>query len=71
MADFCKECSQRFFTEDFEDFADLTSEEETKAGIFAYVLCEGCGGNIFVNHLGWRIDKDTPRDSDSVVQPKE
>ena len=43
MADFCKQCSEALFTEDFGDMAGLCTAEENERGLFACVLCEGCG----------------------------
>ena len=54
MADFCKQCSIMMFGEDGQDLADISTEEETKAGLYARVLCEGCGF-IFVDHTGQKV----------------
>lgn len=54
MADFCKECSELMFGKDFEEFAGLTTEEDTANGLYAEVLCEDCGV-ILVDHTGTRI----------------
>lgn len=43
MADFCRQCSIDHFGRDFRELADFTSIEENEKGIFANVLCEGCG----------------------------
>lgn len=51
MADFCKQCSIKIFGKDYGDLKGLSSEEDTKNGLFALVICEGCG-EILVNHLG-------------------
>lgn len=51
MADFCRQCSIELFTEDYEDLAGLTTEEDTIKNIFAYVVCEGCG-YTYVDHKG-------------------
>lgn len=60
MADFCYECSERIFGEDFGDLAGLCSRGEA-----ARVLCEGCGELIYVDYRGHRVDlngqPDTPR----------
>lgn len=47
MADFCKQCSEKLFGEDFGDMANIADE--------ARVLCEGCGDYILVNMKGERI----------------
>lgn len=55
MADFCQECSDEMFGEDFKDLAALCADGET-----VEVLCEGCGF-ITVDWLGKRVgDKPTP-----------
>ena len=38
MADFCKQCSNNIFGDDFRELAGLVKEGE-----FADVICEGCG----------------------------
>jgi len=54
MADFCKECSEGLFGVDFHDLANLTTLEDTEAGLFCLVLCESCG-LIQVDHNGLNI----------------
>tara|TARA_Y100000310_G_scaffold321962_1_gene380351 strand:- start:648 stop:830 length:183 start_codon:yes stop_codon:yes gene_type:complete len=54
MADFCKECSEKFFGEDFRDLAYIVSEEQYLRGNAAKVLCEGCGP-IIVDHTGKKV----------------
>jgi hypothetical protein len=51
MADYCKQCSVRYFGKDEKDLAGLISESEVKQGLGAVVICEGCGF-VLVNHLG-------------------
>lgn len=51
MADYCKQCSMDIFGEDFKELAGISSEENTKNGLFASVICEGCGF-IQVDHEG-------------------
>lgn len=51
MADFCKQCSTEIFGEDYKDLCGITKEEDTKAGQYAVVLCEGCV-NCLVDHTG-------------------
>lgn len=57
MADFCHQCSIDHFGEDFGDLAGLTTEADTKAGMGAAVICEGCGYTI-VDHEGRCIHHD-------------
>lgn len=46
MAEFCAQCSEEIFGEDYEDFAGL--------GENVGVICEGCG-HILVNLQGQRV----------------
>jgi len=57
MADFCKQCSIEIFGEDFGDLSDITTKMKTKDGIYAFVICEGCG-IIQVDHEGKCISND-------------
>lgn len=57
MADFCKQCSITEFGEDYGDLAGLSTPEDTAAGLYPIVICEGCGV-IQVNHLGECISSD-------------
>ena len=57
MADFCKQCSIDLFGQDFHDMKGLSTEEDTKKGLFAVVLCEGCGP-CQVDHEGNCISTD-------------
>jgi len=57
MADFCKECSEYYFDMDYGNLANITTEQEEKQGLFAGVLCEGCGEGVLVNKKGKRVDK--------------
>lgn len=43
MADFCKQCSEQLFGQDFGDFKNLSPQDCLTADSFAVVLCEGCG----------------------------
>lgn len=43
MADFCKQCSEDKFGEDFKDLAYITAVDDWKEGKAAVVICEGCG----------------------------
>lgn len=51
MSDFCKQCSIDMFGFDAEDFAGLCSPD----GLIQ-VLCEGCGGQVLVTHLGESVE---------------
>jgi len=57
MADFCKECSMELFDKDCEDLKGLSTEEDTKNGLYCVVICEGCG-YIQVDHEGKCISPD-------------
>lgn len=43
MADFCRQCSVELFDADAGDLRGVTTDEEAKQGLYAVVLCEGCG----------------------------
>jgi hypothetical protein len=43
MSDFCQQCSVDLFGQDCRDMAGLSTQEDTRQGLFAVVLCEGCG----------------------------
>lgn len=51
MADFCKQCSIEIFGEDFGDLRGLSTPGDTEQGLYAVVICEGCGGTQ-VDHEG-------------------
>lgn len=53
MADFCKECHAYMFGNDMgeNDMAGITTPEDTANGLYANVLCEGCGPTQ-VDHEG-------------------
>lgn len=51
MAEFCRQCSARKLGADFGDFAGITTSEQTAQGVYAEVLCEGCGPTQ-VDHEG-------------------
>jgi len=57
MADFCKQCSIDHFGEDLGDLSGLSSEEDTRKGMYAVVICEGCGP-CQVDHTGKCVSKD-------------
>lgn len=58
MSSFCKQCSIDVFGEDFGDMAGISKLEDTKAGLYALVLCEDCGG-VQVDHEGNCITHDS------------
>ncbi len=43
MADFCKQCSEEMFNQDYGDLAGLGDGRELKPGYGWQALCEGCG----------------------------
>lgn len=57
MADFCAQCSVDTFGKDFGDMNALSKAEDTAAGIYPVVLCEGCGP-IQVDHEGRCVSPD-------------
>lgn len=57
MADFCKQCSIEVFACDFGDMEGISKPEDTAAGKFAVVLCEGCGP-CQVDHTGTCVSVD-------------
>jgi RNase P subunit RPR2 len=61
MADFCRDCAAHLWGDpNMTDLAGLTTEEQTKQGIYAVALCEGCGETVFVDHTGQRVNGDSP-----------
>ncbi|MFC1453656.1 hypothetical protein ACFLQL_00565 [Verrucomicrobiota bacterium] len=64
MADFCKQCVEELFDGPQEgvtnDMEGLSTEEDTKEGLFPSVLCEGCGF-IQVDHTGKCVTPDCPK----------
>lgn len=53
MADFCKQCSEELFGEDFGDLKGLCTE-----GDFVQTICEGCGFDCVVDHEGRCVSED-------------
>jgi hypothetical protein len=43
MADFCAQCSIDMFGKDYGDLRGITTSEDVEAGLYAVVICEGCG----------------------------
>jgi hypothetical protein len=58
MADFCAQCAEDLFGDGHSsDFAGLSTAQETAAGLYHVVLCEGCGP-IQVDHTGRCVSID-------------
>ena len=63
MADFCYECFVEMFSghegidPSKNDFAGISTKEDTEANMFPVVLCEGCGA-IQVDHEGYCVSDD-------------
>ena len=58
MADFCWECTEELFGQQYarlNDFRNLISKEEYERDYVMRVLCEGCGW-IIVDHNGRRVE---------------
>lgn len=56
MSDYCKQCSIQLFGEDYGDLAGISTAADTANGMYAAVLCEGCG-EIQVDHTGQCISE--------------
>jgi hypothetical protein len=57
MASFCKQCAIDIFGEDSGDLEGLSTEADTRGGLYAVVLCEDCGPAL-VDHTGTCIAPD-------------
>jgi hypothetical protein len=59
MSCFCYQCTRDVMGADPDrnDFVGETTIEDTEKGLFACVLCEGCGA-IQVDHNGMCVSKD-------------
>ena len=58
MSDFCMQCTTNLLGEPHPgDFAGMSTEEDTTAGLYPVVLCEGCGP-AQVDHTGRCISVD-------------
>ena len=57
MADFCAQCSIDTFGKDHGDLAGITTKEDEAKGLYAVVICEGCG-HIQVDSKGRCISAD-------------
>lgn len=60
MAEFCKNCGIEMWGFDNQDWAGVSTPEDTEKGLYAPVLCESCGPCL-VDHTGLRIDPPDPR----------
>lgn len=60
MADYCKQCSERIFGQDFGELKGFSSPQDTADEKYVSVLCEGCGP-IQVDHEGKCVSPDCPR----------
>lgn len=60
MADFCTQCTAELLREEGHsgDFVGLSTAEDTEAGRFTTVRCEGCGV-IDVDHTGRCVSAHT------------
>jgi len=57
MADFCQQCSVEEWGQDFGDLASITTLEDEAKGLYAVVICEGCG-HIQVDSKGRCVSVD-------------
>ncbi len=60
MSDYCKQCSEKIFRQDFGDMKGITKPEDWAKDMAACVICEGCG-HIQVDPEGNCITKDCLR----------
>ncbi len=62
MAEYCRDCAASFFGEKVaaKYFSGLCKPGETYME-----LCEGCGGWVELNHLGWRTDSERCKEGES------
>lgn len=68
MADFCLQCSGELFDNEIKnDFIGISTEADTKNGLFAVVLCEGCGPTQ-VDHNGKCMAPDCAEKHGAPVQ---
>ena len=55
MADFCRQCSEQILgipdAEYLGDLSGLSTADDTAKGLYANVICEGCGF-VQVDHTG-------------------
>lgn len=57
MADYCKDCSTNIFGKDYGELAGISTEEQTRNGLYPVVICEGCG-IVQVDHTGKCVSTD-------------
>lgn len=57
MADFCKQCTVEIVDNCDNDFIGISTKEDTIKGLYAVVLCEGCGATQ-VDHTGKCVSPD-------------
>lgn len=57
MASYCKQCSIDNFGQDYDDWTGHSTKEDTARGLFAGVLCEGCGPCL-MDHEGRCVSPD-------------
>lgn len=62
MADFCMQCTERELgmPPEVNDMAGISTPQDTEAGLYAGVLCEGCGP-CQVDHTGRCVSLDCLR----------
>lgn len=57
MADFCEQCTEDLFgSKEPNDLSGLVTAAQSKEGLYANVLCEGCGYTM-VDHKGKCVSK--------------
>jgi hypothetical protein len=69
MADFCVQCAKRH-NFGINDLAGLSRPEDTEAGLYPVVLCEGCGP-CQVDHEGNCVSPDCDEKHGKPLTPKE
>lgn len=70
MASFCAQCSIDIWGHDDKDYAGQTTEEQTKARVYAVILCEGCGPT-WADHRGFCVNPRCPLDHGVLVEEAE
>jgi len=55
VAEFCKESSEKYFGKDLQDMAGIAKPDEV-----ALVLCDSCGGMIYVDSDGKKVGEPAP-----------
>jgi len=64
MADFCKQCSELMFGDDFGDLAGLESAQKWGKTV---VICEGCG-MIYVDGDGKCLNHTDRQHEDAILR---